>query len=256
MLISAATESLLKSAAPCELEYVMKDIEELSGQSSNAAVEEYIHEHGSVFSGSYIAHSLTKDTNTTKHIDYVSRKKFTALGKTALDIEEFSPDLSFPQYFDDLAEKLRSYGQEHYPSTYAFTIVPESDTLAHIIIIGQKLSEQNFYSGQWKAQYTVLDQNITGSVWLDIHYFENGNVRLKFEDTFSKTIDNAHASDIVNAISKIEKDVTVRIATGVEQLNQATFKNLRRLLPVTRSKINWGKAIGNYKLGSDVINAK
>jgi capping protein alpha len=31
---------------------------------------------------------------------------------------------------------------------------------------------------------------------------------------------------------------------------------LRRLMPISRSKIQWGRAIGNYKLGQDVVGGR
>ena len=63
-----------------------------------------------------------------------------------------------------------------------------------------------------------------------------------------------NASRIVNFINEQENATMVKIIEQFNNLNQKSFKNLRRLLPVTRSKINWGSAIGNYRLGSDVIN--
>lgn len=110
----------------------------------------------------------------------------------------------------------------------------------------------------WKSVYSVDGSGkIDGNVKLDIHYYEDGNVRLDFDEaTEFASLGEVSASAIVNYINKAENDATLKILEDFTLLNQKYFKNLRRLLPVTKSKINWGKAIGAYRLGSDVVNKK
>lgn len=87
---------------------------------------------------------------------------------------------------------------------------------------------------------------------MDIHYYEEGNVRLNFSEEISENVSND--KNLVKIIENIEHKLSLKVIESFNELNQRTFKNLRRLLPITRSKINWGNAIGNYRLGSDVIN--
>lgn len=260
--LDTIVSSLVKSSAPGELEGISQDLGIiLSGKSNastvNKAIENYINENSGVFSSKYIASSVNKYESSTKYIDFIGKKLFNIdfHKQTAIDFEDYEPEVQYPAYFDELVKKLEAYGEDHYPSKYAFTVVPDGSDL-QIIIIGQKLNYENFYTGLWKAHYKIKSQSITGSVKLDIHYYEDGNVRLNFDELIDGSALISSASDIVNFINKTENEITMKILENFNELNQKYFKNLRRLLPVTRSKINWGHAIGNYRLGSDVVHNK
>ncbi|KAG2732222.1 hypothetical protein G9P44_004639 [Scheffersomyces stipitis] len=260
--LDSLVNSLVESAAPTELPYVSKDLSILlSGSNSSTVVdsiEEFVNEKAAVFSSAYIASKHNKDSSSSKYIDFISKKKFNIDINTqrAIDFEPFSPLVEYPEYYNDLVEKLGQYGEDHYPSTFVFTVVPKSSDEVEIIIIGQRLNHENFFTGQWKSIYTISNTSISGEVSLDIHYYEDGNVRLNFNKAVKESLSSANASAIINAINDLENKITMQIVENFNDLNQKYFKNLRRLLPVTRSKINWGSAIGNYRLGSDVVHKK
>ncbi|CUM68470.1 uncharacterized protein PRCAT00006195001 [Priceomyces carsonii] len=256
--LNLIVSSLVSSAPPGELNDVGKDISTiLSSETSTIgrSLEEFVNEHGAIFSHKYIASKYNKDPNSTKYIDYIGKKLFNIdiSKQLAIDVEDYEPLVTYPLYFNDLVNLMESYGEDHYPSSYAFTIIP-GDCEVKIVIIGQKLNQQNYYTGEWMSVYTVKDGSLEGSITLNIHYFEEGNVRMKFKDDVKESLSELNASSILNLINATENKLTLSIVKNFNELNQKSFKNLRRLLPVTRSKINWGKAIGNYRLGSDVVN--
>lgn len=260
--LDSIVSSLVKSSPPGELDAISKDLSAILSSNSNAstvnkAIEKYINENSGVFSSSYIASKENKHSSSTKYIDYVGKKLFNIdLHKQkAMDFEEYEPEVKYPAYYNELVSKLETYGDDHYPSNYAFTVIPDGADV-QIIIIGQRLNNENFYTGLWKSHYTIKSGSIEGAVKLDIHYYEDGNVRLSFDESTDGTLSSTSASEIVNYINKAENEITLKIVENFNELNQKYFKNLRRLLPVTRSKINWGKAIGNYRLGSDVVHNK
>ena len=84
-----------------------------------------------------------------------------------------------------------------------------------------------------------------------MHYYEDGNVSL----TTSKPVqvDNAGSTgaEIVRQIATLEKTYQEELNRGFVDLNETSFKGLRRQLPVTRQKVEWEKVAG-YKLGSDL----
>lgn len=255
MDINTIVKDLVKDAPPGELKGVKQELETLvPTRAIGGAIEEFIDTNGAVFSGSYIASKFNKVAGSTKYIDYIGRQMFNVdveSGKI-MDVEDYEPEVEYPEYFDDLVELLQQYGDDHYPSTYAYTIIPKEEK-CYILIIGQRLNQQNYYTGQWTGIYEVNGSELNGLVKVDIHYYEDGNVRLNFEESGKKAITKS-ASSIINGINGIENQMTLKIVENFSELNQKYFKNLRRLLPVTRSKIHWGNAIGNYRLGSDAVN--
>lgn len=256
-------DNLVKTAPSGELSDVKEDLLALASVQNRGAVNDalshQIDESGLIVSGNLIASKFNKDKNSSKYVDYIGKKKFNVdlELKKAIDVESTEPDVAYPSYYSKLVQLLEQYGEDHYPSEYAFTVIPKGNAV-QILILGQKLNKSNFYTGLWKSVYTVdASGSIGGSVDLDIHYYEDGNVRLAFnEATPSASLADVSASAIVNFINKAENDATVKILDDFTLLNQKYFKNLRRLLPVTKLKINWGKAIGAYRLGSDVVNKK
>lgn len=253
--------SLVDNAPPCELKNISQGLLSILGEQNGSAVnnslEEFVNGKSGVFFPGYIASNLNKKEGSSKYIDYVGRQLFNIhLGEgKAIDFEDYDPEVEYPSYYEDLVEGLNKYGEDHYPSDYAFTVVPGEDSL-HILIIGQRSNIENYYTGQWKSHFIILSGQAQGEMEVDIHYFEEGNVRLQFKQPINGTLEREDASGILNYISTYEDKATLNIIQRFDDLNQKSFKNLRRLLPVTRSKINWGKAIGNYRLGSDVIHKK
>ncbi|KAG7192178.1 F-actin-capping protein subunit alpha [Scheffersomyces spartinae] len=264
--IEDVVASLVSSAPPGELSQAATDLGALlSGRANqsiiNTALESYATEEGAIVAGNYVISKHSKLAGSTKYIDYVSGKAFNVDLKAnkVLDVEDHnvSDKVSSISYFDSLVKALNQYGEDHFPSLYAFNVIPDGSDL-HIIIVGQRVNPDNFYTGQWRSHYVVSQgkDTINGDVSLDIHYYEDGNVRLTFGEKLKDTTVSENASAIVNAIDEFESTTSMTIVGKFEELNQKSFKNLRRLLPVTRSKIQWGKAIGNYRLGSDVVNKK
>lgn len=253
--------SLIVQTAPAgELNDVARDLAAIVPGSStsaiNKAVESYIDEHGIVFSGQYLASKYNKDPNSTKFWDYAKKQKFNYDLKTnrAIDFESAEPQVSYPSLYNQLLTDIGRYGDDHYPSEFAFTVVPVSADEVTVVLVGQKINKENFYTGRWKSVYKFANGQGSGTVQVDIHYYEDGNVRLNFEQAVGEAAVPFTASGIVNFINQAEHKLTLQIIDEFNTLNQNAFKNLRRLLPVTKSKINWGKAIGNYRLGTDVVN--
>ncbi|KAK6197955.1 F-actin-capping protein subunit alpha [Scheffersomyces amazonensis] len=251
-------DGLVSSAPPGELKEVQQNLSSLISSAGviNESLETYIQDRGVIFSGKYIASKYNKDETSTKYIDYISKKKFNVqiTSQSVSDLESFDPQVEYPSYYDALVQTLEQYGQDHYPSRFAFTVIPLDSNSVQIILIGQRLNNENYYTGQWKSIYKVEGAQLSGDVKLDIHYYEEGNVRLNFDEKVDVALKGTSVSEIINAINNSENAITLKIVDDFNELNQRYFKNLRRLLPITRSKINWGNAIGNYRLGSDVVN--
>lgn len=255
--LDQVVSSLVETAPPGELSQVSSDLStilDVSQSTINKSIQKQVDDKGTIISGNLIASKRNKQPGSTKYIDYVNKSLFNVdyASRKAIDIEDYDPETTYPPYFNDLVDKLEAYGQDHYPSAFAYSVIPGDEP--QLLIIGEKVSPENFYTGCWNSHYRIQNGAINGVVTIDVHYYEDGNVRLNFEEEVSQSI--LGHDDIVNAINKIETSLSLKLVHSFNELNEKTFKSLRRLLPVTRSKVNWGSAIGNYRLGSDVVNKK
>lgn len=86
---------------------------------------------------------------------------------------------------------------------------------------------------------------------MDVHYYEDGNVRLLTDKPVSASISSTSASTIIREITTIEKKYQEEVNKAFTNLSEGAFKGLRRQLPITRQKIEWDKIAG-YRLGQDI----
>lgn len=258
MSLDKITHDLVSSAPieeVAEIQSLLSKIMPPKGkQLARSSAQLYFEENGHVVD-EYILLNLAKDESSGKYYDYVRCKKFNfdKLSSRLVDFEEFKPSVEYPRYFHDLVKKLEIHGENFYPSSFHYTIIPKENCLV-ILTSGQKLDSENFYSGTWRGKFTVDKSNtVKWSIHIDVHYFEDGNVRLLLSKDGSESLSSDDAPDIMEVIEKKETAVIISMMSDFNKLNQNQFKRLRRLLPVTKSKINWGKAIGTYKLGSNIL---
>lgn len=107
-------------------------------------------------------------------------------------------------------------------------------------------------NGRWRSHYTFSSGQLTGNIRVDVHYYEDGNVRLLTEKPVSASLSSsASASEIVRQIASIERKYQEDLNKAFGSLSEGAFKGLRRQLPITRQKIEWEK-ISGYRLGQDI----
>ncbi|WOO81389.1 F-actin-capping protein subunit alpha [Vanrija pseudolonga] len=129
-------------------------------------------------------------------------------------------------------------------------------------IVGNRFNPTNFWTGRWRTRWVVdTEGTVEGTINVDVHYYEQGNVQLATEHKASfptpkeAVAGQSIASQIVTTISKIEAAYQFELNGVYANLNDKTFRLLRRALPVTRQKVDWDKVSG-YTLGSDLSKAK
>ena len=123
------------------------------------------------------------------------------------------------------------------------------------LLVTHFLQPRNRYSdtirnGRWRSTYIFSPSNstVTGEVNLDVHYYEDGNVRMLTTKPVSLKLTSTSGSEVVRQIAVFEKKYHEDLNRAFTQLNESSFKNLRRQLPVTRQKVEWDKIAG-YKVG-------
>ncbi|KFH46346.1 F-actin-capping protein subunit alpha-like protein [Hapsidospora chrysogenum ATCC 11550] len=150
-------------------------------------------------------------------------------------------------------KSLGNYVNEHYPNA-AFGVYPiESDSKIAAVIVANKYSPNNFWNGRWRSLY-IFDPSsgsLEGSIKVDVHYYEDGNVRLLTDKPVTASIPSGTGAGIAKEISTAERKYQEELNKGFVSLSEGAFKGLRRQLPVTRQKIEWDKVTG-YRLGQDI----
>ncbi|KAF5259398.1 hypothetical protein FOXYS1_9983 [Fusarium oxysporum] len=150
-------------------------------------------------------------------------------------------------------KSIGPYVDEHFANAAHGVYPIESDSKIAIVIVGNKYSPNNFWNGRWRSLY-ILDPSsgaLEGSLKVDVHYYEDGNVRLLTNKPVSSTISSVNGASIVREISTTERKYQEELNKGFVSLSEGAFKGLRRQLPVTRQKIEWDR-VTSYRLGQDI----
>lgn len=172
-------------------------------------------------------------------IDHYTRET-TSLG-------EYSESDSYKEV-QSLQKELDTYLAEHYAAESVACVFGDEDE-QQVIIIGRKLSPQNFFNGQLTALYTVKNDEVKGEIHADVHYFEEGNVRLKSSNSdVRSTLKGSVAKTIEAEETKFENGLNKTLL----ELNDQEFKEIRRQLPITRQPVDWMQAILGCNVGQDL----
>jgi len=62
-------------------------------------------------------------------------------------------------------------------------------------------------------------------------------------------VSSSNATEIVRQVAQVEKKYQEDLNRAFTQLNEGSFKGLRRQLPVTRQKVEWEK-ISGYRVST------
>jgi hypothetical protein len=119
--------------------------------------------------------------------------------------------------------------------------------------LGRRSLTSVYRNGRWRSFYTYDPSSGTleGAIKVDVHYYEDGNVRLLTTKPVTASITSGTGSSILREIATAEKKYQDELNKGFTTLSEGTFKGLRRQLPITRQKIEWEKVAG-YRLGQDI----
>lgn len=151
-------------------------------------------------------------------------------------------------------KSLGSHTAEHYPKSSYGVFPVEDDAQLALVTVANKYSPSNYWNGRWRSSYfyNPSSGSLTGTIKVDVHYYEDGNVRLLTSKDVSVNISSgASASEIVRQVATVEKKYQEDLNKAFGSLSEGAFKSLRRQLPITRQKIEWEK-ISGYRLGQDI----
>ncbi|KAG7286121.1 F-actin-capping protein subunit alpha [Staphylotrichum longicolle] len=148
---------------------------------------------------------------------------------------------------------LSSYVREHFTNAAYGAYPVENDSKVAVVIVANKYSPNNFWNGRWRSVYTFdpASNSLEGSIKVDVHYYEDGNVRLLTNKSVNASISSGTGAGVAKEIAVAEKKYQEELNRSFTSLSEGAFKALRRQLPVTRQKIEWDK-VASYRLGQDI----
>ncbi|KAH7922036.1 F-actin capping protein, alpha subunit [Leucogyrophana mollusca] len=279
--IQAASSFLLQSP-PGEINDVLNDVrtiisdDDLLQEGVLPALREY-----------NIAQFITVDVPGTQHQSIVSEAARITVedeeeerfldprSKTSFRFDHLSLEASDPQSVepDEDTESLRaalessalSYLSSHYHDGVATVFATPGSSRFTVQIVANKYNPSNFWSGRWRSEYVVNldDHTIEGKVFVNVHYYEQGNVQLATSHNLSLSLPAAvvtsspgsSASKIFALIDSEESKYQTSLNDAYHEMGEKTFKGLRRALPMTRQKLDWDKVLG-YRLGAELAASK
>jgi len=145
-----------------------------------------------------------------------------------------------------LREPLQKAVDEYVADQYlqgVSTVFPSDSSREFIVCIGSsKFNEKNFWSGRWRSVWRVSYEDkkvkISGSMKVNIHYYEKGNIQLNTSKDYAEVVNSAGDDDtpaqLCKVLVKVENNFMKDIDTTCNNLSE-TFKGLRRRLPMTKT---------------------
>lgn len=189
--------------------------------------------------------------------------KYDYIRDEASDLRAWTPDASAEGWRSALEEVWTTYAREHYTNGVSAVFGSSENGLITLTacIEGHQFQPNNFWNGRWRSVWRTTfnpasgKADLTGSIRVQVHYYEDGNVQLVTEKEARDSVvigsEAATARDFVAVAESAENDYQQAIAENYVTMSDTTFKALRRPLPVTRAKFEWNRLTG-YRLASEL----
>ncbi|MCJ1430917.1 F-actin-capping protein subunit alpha, partial [Xylographa pallens] len=178
-------------------------------------------------------------------------------GQKASAVQAHTLESPHTDLINSLLKAVGAHAAEHYTSS-TYTVCPTSasdDRTLAILLVANKYSPSNFWNGRWRTTYLLTPaaspSSLSGTLQVDVHYYEDGNVRLTSTKPLTLALASASAAEVVRQMALAERKYQEELNRGFAALSEGAFKGLRRQLPVTRQKVEWEK-VGGYRLGQEI----
>ncbi|KFZ13611.1 hypothetical protein V501_03627 [Pseudogymnoascus sp. VKM F-4519 (FW-2642)] len=191
-------------------------------------------------------------------VENSSSFEFDHSTQKASNVQSYVLESANSDLIKSLIKSLAKHAEDHYPNS-SYGVYPiEDDSKIAILLVANKYSPNNFWNGRWRSLYILSpsssSSSLVGSIKVDVHYYEDGNVRLLTTKPVSLSVSSSTATSIVREIAVAEKKYQENLNKGFTSLSEGAFKGLRRQLPVTRQKVEWDKIAG-YRHGRGIAKS-
>lgn len=147
-----------------------------------------------------------------------------------------------------LQNRLQQYVKGCYSGDNAAVGVYAVNGLLTIVITGEKINLKNFWSGKWSSTWTLaLEEGVaslSGEVKIHIHYFEDGNLQMQSHKQIAPNEIAFNTEAVLfDKVASIIQSEESALQNGLEEMytnmNGETFRSMRRIMAVTRTKMDW-----------------
>lgn len=185
----------------------------------------YDSKNGNIFSLDHLTLKTTEDTTTASNQDMSREEERLALQS---EIDKYMTGKFIPENC----------------AGGVFT----SDGNLLVCVAGERPNLRNFWSGKWLSNWTVSlspgEATVTGSIKVHAHYFEDGNVQLQTAKDIAQVVlpytdVSELATQVVGHIESSETDLQKGFEEMYSNMNEETFRAMRRIMPVKRTKMEW-----------------
>lgn len=172
-----------------------------------------------------------------------------------LTLEATASDAAAPAHDED-ASRIRRALQTKADSYTSTSHVTESsgagvfvkDGSFVIVLTGEKTNLKNYWSGKWQSSWSLkvdgTSAELSGDAKLHVHYFEDGNLQMQSSksspaSTFSFSSPEKLAEETFSRIQAFENSLQTGLEEMYTNMNNETFKSLRRIMPISKTKMDW-----------------
>jgi len=202
-------------------------------------------------SGKKIVMNQASEIDPTHYFDPVDTVTYSINHLTLATSED-----AVPSNQDESHETIRaavqtvvsSYVSATYQTEQSAGGVFAKDDKLYVVVTGEKNNLKNFWSGKWNSVWTVnlsgSSATVTGDIKLHVHYFEDGNLQLQSSKSIPASSFNykSHA-DLAEQLIRLIQGQESILQNGLEDMysnmNNETFRSMRRIMPITRTKMDW-----------------
>eukprot|EP00455_Lapot_gusevi_P031647 TRINITY_DN343_c0_g1_i6.p1 TRINITY_DN343_c0_g1~~TRINITY_DN343_c0_g1_i6.p1 ORF type:complete len:307 (-),score=107.31 TRINITY_DN343_c0_g1_i6:235-1095(-) len=192
--------------------------------------------------------------NRAYRFDHVEQK----FVEEAPNRQQLDPQIE--RYRVAIETAVQGYLENYFtPSKFAFGVYANNDGLVTICISGKNVNLGSFWAGAWRSVYLVNvsaagPTEVRGSIKLNVHYFEDANVQLNtsFDREGNIRVEDpeATARAVSSAIERLESDFHRNLEEFYVNMNQNTFKAMRRFMSVIRKPMEWNS--NAHRLASEM----
>lgn len=187
--------------------------------------------------------------------------KYDHLRKEASDYKPWSSHGELEELRSAVEVEITNYTLNHYKHGVPAVFVKDTEEGKMLIacIEDHQFQPKNYWNGRWRSEWSLIisgDQaEVTGTLKVQVHYYEEGNVQLVSSKEVKDSITISDAGEagkmLVQLMEDSESEYQTAISENYQTMSETTFKALRRQLPVTRTKIDWNKIV-SYSIGKEL----
>nr|CAI5830906.1 unnamed protein product [Callosobruchus analis] len=204
------------------------------------------------------------DLGNSRFYDPRSRQSFRYdhLRKEASDYQPYTSDVTAEPWRAALDVEFMQYTRNHYKDGVCcvFGRTQNGVTVLTACIEDHQFQPKNYWNGRWRSVWQATLEGsspaeLRGVLKVQVHYYEEGNVQLVSTKEIKESVPVRNhgqtAKDIVTAIETAENQYQTAISDNYQTMSDTTFKALRRLLPVIRTKMDWNQLV-SYSIGKEL----